>query len=126
MFSLTISFGPAATMWTLMWRDKEKAEAAWNAVALAKASETVLNLTDEFGQEAVIEIATVHGVMLEDMEQSKLAHIERAMHQQRMQVKAQEMAQSDPVLRAARFQQGPAVLTPGMPGMPGMNGGFRG
>ena len=121
MFSLTISFGPGPVMWTMMWRDREKAEAAWNAVAISKATESVLKLTDDFGQDAIIEITTIHGIMLEDMELSKNAHIERALHQARMQAKGQEMAESDQILRAARARQGgPGILTPMGP----MNGGF--
>ena len=119
MFSLTISFGPGPTMWTLMWRDKEKAEAAWNALALAKAGgTTVLTIADEFGQEAAIETEAIVGVMLEDMDQSKLAHIERALHQARTQAKGQEMAAADTTLRAAaaRHAGGPSILTPGIPG----------
>ena len=116
MFSLTIAFGPGNGMWTLMWREKEKADAAWDALALAKAANAVLQISDEFGQECVSEIAAVHGAMLEDLNLSKLAHIERALHQARVQAEGQTMAESDHVLRAARARQGSAILTPGIPG----------
>lgn len=115
MFSLTIYFGPAATMWTLMWRDEETARAAFTHAQNREPNSLIL--TDEFGQCCDIERADIRGVMFEDMEKSKLAHIERALYQSRMQAKAAEMAQNDPVLRAARFQQGPSTLVPG-----GLNG----
>lgn len=115
MFSLTISFGPAATMWTLMWRDKEKAEAAYAQLTRGQG----ITAADEFGQTANISASEIHGAMLEDMELSKLAHIERALHQARMQAQGQQAAESDAVLRTQRFKQGPAVLVPGMNG-----GGF--
>lgn len=123
MFSLTISFGPGPTMWTLMWRDKEKADAAYDNYAHGvpvniENDSLVLDLTDDFGQRARIHRADIHGVMLEDMDQSKLAHIERALHQARTQAKGQEMASADSTLRAAAARQagGPSILTPGIPG----------
>jgi hypothetical protein len=115
MFSITISFGNPATMWTLMWRDKEKAIAAIKQFSTVEDS---LIVSDDFGQEAHIKRADIHGVMLEDMELSKLAHIERALHQARVQAQGQQAAENDQVLRAQRARSGPAVLTPGMNGFP--------
>lgn len=109
MFSLTISFGPGPVMWTLMWRDKAKAIKAYEQYATI---EDTLILTDDFGQEARIAREDIHGVMLEDMELSKLAHIERALHQARTQAQGQTMAQNDSVLRTARHQGGPPILSP--------------
>lgn len=149
MFSLTICFGPSAAMWVLMFKTEEGARAAEQALypkplvfsedaaspdelKEAKAYPAVMtqsemsklrgsvNVTDDFGQSAHIDLEQLHGVMLEDMEQSKLAHIERALHQGRTQAKAQEMAADDAVLKAARFRQGSTpVLTP-------MGGNFSG
>jgi hypothetical protein len=118
MYCLTICFGPAATTWALMFKTKETAEIGWNAIALAKANNVVVNFSDDFGQEIVLESAPVHGVMLEDLSLSKLAHIERALHQARMQAEGQKMAQTDPALvHAAR---GPNIISP----MMGGNGRF--
>ncbi len=113
MFSLTISFGPTNVMWTLMFRNKEQGELAFAALKRPEFNGT---LVDDFGQEIFLGFGGIHGVIFEDMELSKLAHIERALHQARMQAKGAEAAESDPVLRANRFRQGPAVLTPGMNG----------
>jgi len=52
--------------------------------------------------------------MLENLDESQLAYIEMALHQARVQAKANERAQSDSVLRNAK--RGPAVITPGMNG----------
>lgn len=112
MFSLTISFGPAATMWTMMFKDAEKAEAAFSLILQAPPVGPVI-VEDDFGQRACIGRSEIRGVMLEDMEQSKLAHIERALYQARMQAKASEMAESDNSLRASRARQGgPAIIAP--------------
>ncbi len=117
MFSLTIAFGNGpATMWTLMWRDKEKADEAFARAQDHEPSSLIL--TDEFGQCCDIERAGICGVMLEDMELSKLAHIERALHQARTQAQGQQAAENDNVLRTQRSRSGPAVLTPGMNGFP--------
>jgi len=50
--------------------------------------------------------------MLEDMEKSKLAHIERGLHQARTQAKAQQAATQDPVLKSAAMMRGPAMIDP--------------
>ena len=122
MFSLTISFGPGPTMWTLMWRDKDRAYVAYQVYAHHNTAMPtdmgILDLTDDFGQQCRLQRNVIHGVMLEDMELSKLAVIERALHQARTQAKAAEAAESDQVLRVARTRSGPAVLMPGMNGMP--------
>ena len=116
MYSLTISFGSGAssTMWTLMWRDEKIAREAF--IEAYAPHDTLLHLKDEFGQVAVIKRENITGIMLEDMNLSKLAHIERALHQARVQAEGQTMAESDHVLRAARARQGSAILTPGIPG----------
>ena len=116
MFSLTIVFGPAATAWTLMFKDEKAATAAFSAID--KTAE--FTIRDDFGQQLSIEAGALHGAMLENMSESAEARIERGLDQARSQAKAQERAMADPALMASmrRTQQGPAVLQPG--GMPRM------
>lgn len=109
MHCLTICFGPAGTTWALMFKTKEAAEANWNSVAM-KSSNVVTRFRDDFGQELVLETDKIHGIMLEDMSLSKLAHIERALHQARMQAEGQKMAQADPAL--AQAGRGPGIISP--------------
>ena len=113
MFSLTIAFGPANITWTLMFRTEDSAVAA--SVNMHDKSDRV-SINDDFGQSLNVERNTIHGWMSEDMNLSKLAHIERALHQARTQAEGQTMAESDNTLRAARARQGSAILTPGIPG----------
>ena len=65
--------------------------------------------------------------MLEDLDQSKFAHIERALHQSRTKVTADKLAEADPTIREAqrRAQGGMPMIQP-VPGMPGFgpNGRF--
>lgn len=119
MFSLTISFGPQGAPWVLMWKSEEPAKKAYDCVVTTRPLESV-ELVDDFGQTCRIWGDSIHGVMLENLELSKLAHIERALHQARMQAKGQEAAENDQVLKAARFRSGPGVITP----MGGPNGAY--
>jgi len=116
MYCLTICFGPAATTWALMFKTKESAEAA-----LAREwtdSGHTIEVIDDFEQNITIKTDAVHAIMYEDLSLSKLAHIERALHQARMQAEGQKMAQTDPALvHAAR---GPNIISP----MMGGNGRF--
>ena len=108
MHSLTLIIG--MTAWQLLYKSKETADRATNNVL----GPGELDLTDDFGHRLVCKREAVVGVMFEDMEQTKLAHVERAVHQARTQNLAQQRAQSDPALRMA--MQGPAVLSPGING----------
>ncbi len=117
MFSLTIVFGPSPTPFTLLFNSEENARKALNASTLI---ETHLILTDDFGQHAEVSRASIHGTMLEDMDKSKLAHIEQGLHRARTQANAQSRAQSDPVLKAAAMMSGAPMLSPMG------NGAFRG
>ncbi len=121
MFSLTIAFGPGPTVWRLMWNDEEAAKKAFDTYAIPIPTTStgfakILDLTDDFGQTLRVERASIHGVLFEEIDKSKLAHIAAILHQERTQALARQAAGNDPVLRNARFQQGPAVLAPGMNG----------
>jgi hypothetical protein len=124
MFSLTIVFGPGPMVWTLMFKTEEKLKFVLEELAFRSTDghaghKEAFCVTDDFGQNCAIRDAQVHGFMSENLEQSKLAHIERALHQARTQAKGAEIADSDPVLAQARRRaQG------GMPIMQPMPTGF--
>lgn len=118
MFSLTIVFGPSPVPWVLLFKTEEAIKAA--GLMFDAAIDNVL-LHDDFGQKIVLQKKSVHGIMLEDMELSKLAHIEQGLHRARTQAKAQSMATNDPVLKAAAMMGGAPMLQPGFG-----NGPFRG
>lgn len=127
MFSLTIVFGPGPMVWTLMFKTEE---AARNNVQFLNQSleKTVTRFIDDFGQECDVVTNEIKGWMLEDLEQSRLAHIERALHQARTQAKGSELAEADPVLRQARLkaQSGLGMIQPVPGGMLQGNGRFPG
>ena len=124
MFSLTIVFGPGPMVWTLMFKNADAAIAAAKNCQDNSTSET-FETTDDLSQSVVISRTQIHGVMLEDLEQSKLAHIERALHQARTQAKGSEIADNDPILKQARHRaQGGMPMIQPMPAGYGPNGRF--
>lgn len=119
MHSLTICFGPSATVWTLLFKEEEKAATIYNAYTSSRLSELLQLIIgcDDFGQAISIPNTAIHGMMLEDMALSQDAAVERGLHQARTQAKAETKAMTDDVIKNAirAKQQGPAVYQPGMP-----------
>lgn len=105
MFCLNVALGN--TSWRLLYKTEQGALAA---VALLNVSD-IAKLMDDFGQSLEVKQASIHGHMLEDLDKTKMAHVEMALHQQRTQITAQKMAETDPGLRAARHP-GPAIIEP--------------
>ncbi len=128
MFSLTIVFGPGPMVWTLMFKTEERAlqaQSGLNCVLHEQANE-IFGIEDDFGQHAIWTLTTLKTAswMLENLEQSRLAHIERALHQARTQAKGAEIADNDPVLKQARHRaQGGMPMIQPVPGF-GPNGRF--
>ncbi len=122
MYSLTIVFGQNhSVVWTLMFRDEEKAKDAERSAfaryksALGGISENnlpLIDITDDFGQHVILHQKDIIAVMLEDMSKSKLAHIERALNHAHMQADMQRTVESDPKLRISRNMQGPSMISP--------------
>jgi hypothetical protein len=116
MYSLTINFGPNGSAWALLFKTEEKAGEAYGAYMEAKmngAERNVLIGSDDFGQAYAITVDEIHGVMLEDLDQTEAARIYRSLAEERLKIKFTEAAKNDPVLRHA-MQQRPSVLTPGI------------
>jgi hypothetical protein len=126
MFSMTIVFGAAPVPWTLLFKTQQAFnEAIINLKNPSTFENATLDITDDYGQHICISRSAIQGVMFEDMSKSKLAHIERGLHQMRAQIDADNMVRADPalseILRRQRMaQQQPGVITPFSP-----NGAFR-
>jgi hypothetical protein len=106
MFSLTIAFGETPAMWRLLFKTEAAARAAWTAAAAH--DDTGFHITDDFGQ--TCSVANRVGLILEDLDQSRLAGVEMMLHNMRTQAQAQAQARSEPALRNAG--QGPSVFVP--------------
>ena len=117
MFCISLKFNNEPSMWTLLYNDEAKAKTEW-VVYCDATMDTPVHLSDDFGQAVVVNRSSISGAMFEDMDKSKLAHIERALHHARMQQEGQKLAAADAQLRAG--QHGPSIIAP----MGGMNGGF--
>ncbi len=111
MFCITIKFKNEASVWSLIYQSENAMLDAWKN---READNTHWQLNDDFGQKAVIETASVAGIMFEDLDKSMLAHVERGLHNARTQAHAEKMAMNDPVLKTAAIakQRGPAIYDP--------------
>ena len=111
MHSLTIAVGP--TVWSLLFNSDKTAQTQREAVRTALATNAATcNIRDDFGQELEVQMTSLHGFMFENMDETKLAHCERMLHQARLQGHAQRLAEQDPGLRMASQMRGPAIISP--------------
>jgi hypothetical protein len=105
MYLITIAISPVA--WPLMFQTEDRAKEVLKAL---RENEEV-DVTDDFGQTVIAYRADIAGIMFEDMNQSRNAHIERALHEGRLRANLQTRAKADPVLRHAQMS-GPAMISP--------------
>ena len=110
MYSLTIHFGPNAMAWSFLFKEKEKADSAFNTANCAVVDDKPFRIEDDFGQVAVFAAGSATGFMLEDLDLVEEARIQRSLANARTEVKFQQRARVDPVIRNA--QAGTPVLTP--------------
>lgn len=124
MFSMTISFGNSGT--SLLFKTKEAFEAAREKYRASKATTfegDELHIVDDYGAELLVKRSALHGALFEDMDQTKLGHVERGLHQARLQIAADKagMAAPDIATHMRARMGGPSVLAPNF----GANGAFR-
>lgn len=107
MFSLTIAFGETPAMWRLLFKTEEAALNSFTALKYDDTSDATI--TDDFGQTVFLN-RRASALMLEDLDQSRLAGVEMMLHNARTQSQAQVQARQEPALRTAG--QGPSVFVP--------------
>jgi hypothetical protein len=110
MYSLTISFGPVGTTWAFLFKDQEKARACHQLALGTIGTKEAAAITDDFGQTAVI--SGVHGISFEDLDLVEAARIYRSLAEERIKIKLQTAAKSDPVIGPLMNSRGPGILTP--------------
>lgn len=110
MFCITLALSNNPAVWTLLYKDEAKATEAFSKVPQQAGDSATL--TDDFGQIAKVKGGNIAAALFENLEESKMAHVERALHNARTQAKAQQMATNDPILRTARMAHGPDVFNP--------------
>jgi hypothetical protein len=105
--SLTVVFGPAS--WQFMFRSKEKAEQYAHFRNDHPTQDLIID--DDFGQHAEIRASSIHGIQIENLEESRLVHVERVVHDIKIRSAAQQRAQREPALSRVM-----PVLNGGVPG----------
>jgi len=110
MFCITIALVDNQVVWTLLYNSEDSAMNSWKKITDLPGQ----TLSDDFGQTAMVERSRIAGAMLEDLDKSMLAHIERGIHNARTQAKAQQIALNDPILKTAAMARGqsPAIFSP--------------
>jgi hypothetical protein len=106
MHIITIACAP--TVFQFVYKTKDAAEEVLSAYNTESTGN--FEIQDDFGQFAIFKLANISVFVVEDCDLSKRAHIDRSLHQQRMQFEAQKAAESDPAIRAA--MRGPAMIAP--------------
>jgi hypothetical protein len=109
MFAITLIIGQMP--FSMMWRTEKAAQSAVDLLTpkFESPQDEWLKFSDDFGHSVGVPRSNVKGYIFEDMDQTKLAHCERALHQQKTQNLAQKMAEADPGIRASRMVNGPML-----------------
>ena len=103
-----------------MYQGEETAKKAWDALMLIPTysqpsiASTRMVIEDDFGQRLCLH--DFNGVLLENLSETKLGHTEFAMHEAKTRAGIMTRMNSDPVLKQAQLNGGPAMLQP-MPPM---------
>jgi len=98
MHTLTVVVGNVS--WGLLFKTEEAAAAAAKELFQSRSLEHQwAPLSDDFGQKVWIKLESLHAYLLEDMDETKVAHVQRALFQAKVQLAAQQAAEHDPGLR---------------------------
>ncbi len=116
MYSLSIAIGMMS--WRMLYQNEDRAKAAY--AALKETTVPTIEITDDYGQVGMFKPMALPALMLEDMDKSKMAEVDMALHRQKTQMLAQKMAAADPAIRASMAGAGLSALSPMG------NGQFRG
>jgi hypothetical protein len=116
MYSISVALGN--TVWALLFKQRQTADNVWTTLSANPDPLLSPRITveDDFSQRLEIFRKQIGGLLFEDLDISRLAHIERSLHQARTQVKAQQMAEADPIIRSGAQRSSPAILSPMMRG----------
>lgn len=107
MFMLSVCFGPNGTIWGLAFKTREAADVAAHGLRDEKV------VSDDYGQELCIPKGQMHGILLEDLDQTQIVQEERSLRDLRMRGKIAQRAGADPAIRSAlAMTQGPAMINP--------------
>lgn len=111
MFTISVVFGKVLQPWVFLYKNGDAARERYNA--LMAPENLVVSIADDYGQEASFNAAEIAGVLFENLDMSATGQIERGLHQARTQIKGNQMAEADPVLKTASLvRPGNGVMFP--------------
>lgn len=106
MFCLNVALGNIA--WRLIFENQENCNKACEHL-----NDEIVSIDDDFGQMFRAPKENISGWLAEDMEKTKLAHIELSLHFKRIESMTTKRAQNDQGLRADMLtRQTPAIFSP--------------
>lgn len=111
MFQLTIVMPQSQITWALTFKEEQTALAAFEKFKDEQSNQ--VEIIDDYGQRYYG--GRFKDVLLEDLDQSKQAFIERQLRQWHLQVDAQRAGQADPKLKTEMMRRGNGgqpMLTP--------------
>ena len=115
MYLISVVVGRAQPLvWALAFNDEKKALTALDALKAVGD----IDVSDEHGQRLIARGGDIGPIMFENQQESKMATIERTLHEQRIRAAVVSRMQADSGMRLL-VSGGPAVLSP-------MNGMGRG
>lgn len=97
MFNVLVSL--RSGQWQFLFKERAGAENILNQYRRGEGS--AISVEDDFGACAIMDTAAISGILIEDLDGSQEAGIERAMIQTKGQVKFQNKAKNDPLLKFA-------------------------
>lgn len=113
MFNLTIVFGPNSHAIQFLFKERNRAESALEAT---KIDAQYVTVDDDFDQHGEFKAADIHARLIDSLSGSGDAMIERTLQNSKTQIKAQNRAGNDPLLKMAMNGLGGAPLNhPGAP-----------
>ena len=96
MYAVTVAFNNLS--WRFLFRSKDAAE-KFRQFSDYPTQDLIID--DDFGQHAEIRAGAIAGIQIEDMEQSRLVHVEQMLWQHRIQRTAQDRVKREPGLATA-------------------------
>lgn len=110
MYSLSLIVGNLSTPIRLMYRSKERADACLGLISDHPTQD--LRIEDDFGQTFHGKAPSIHGRLIENMDESLLAYVETVIFNERVKAKAVARMKADPILNPA----GRGVVAPNFNG----------
>lgn len=109
MINVTVCIG-ARVNFQFIFKTKDAADAAYKNITDYIHPQNRLTIADDYGNTANFRAEDISAVVVEDLDKSGDARVERSIYEARLQAKVQTKANADPALR---FAAGNGGMPPG-------------